>query len=160
TTGQLTLTGAVSGSGELIKDGAGELVLGGTSTNTYTGLTFIQVGSVRIQKNSALGSAATGTLVSAGATLKLEASLNISGEGLALNSTAGSTTDALRNLSGDNRWLGSVDLITDTRIGVDADSLQLGVITTPGATPTGFVKDGPGTLILQSVNTYTGTTTI
>ena len=41
-----TLSGVISGSGNLLKDGSGELILSGT--NTYLGSTTLSAGSIRI----------------------------------------------------------------------------------------------------------------
>jgi hypothetical protein len=60
-----TLTGAISGSGDLVFDGPGRLSL--TGTNTYTGATTISAGTLAINGNN---SAATGAVtVASGATL-------------------------------------------------------------------------------------------
>lgn len=64
-----TLTGAVSGSGALVKEGSGTLTLAGTA-NTYTGATQVDAGTLRAGAANAL-SAASATSVSAGATLDL-----------------------------------------------------------------------------------------
>ena len=50
-----TLSGVISGSGNLFKDGSGELILSGT--NTYLGSTTLSAGSIRISADSGLGSA-------------------------------------------------------------------------------------------------------
>jgi len=57
-----TMTGAISGAGTLTKNGLGTLTLGGT--NSYTGLTTIVAGELRV-----LGSLASDVQVSSGGTL-------------------------------------------------------------------------------------------
>ena len=47
-----TLSGVISGSGNLLKDGSGELILSGT--NTYVGPTTLSAGSIRISADSGL----------------------------------------------------------------------------------------------------------
>jgi len=63
---ELTVTGVVSGNGRLIKRGIGNLFLLGS--NTYTGGTVIENGSVEVESNSALG-ANTGAITLANGTL-------------------------------------------------------------------------------------------
>ncbi|MEI8123934.1 MAG: autotransporter-associated beta strand repeat-containing protein, partial [bacterium] len=58
-TSNLTISGAVGGAFAITKTGAGTLVLSGT--NTYTGLTNVNAGTLNIQNNSALGTTANGT---------------------------------------------------------------------------------------------------
>jgi autotransporter-associated beta strand protein len=74
--GNLKFTGAgnismgqnLTGSGYTItKEGAGTLTLGGT--NSYTGLTSVNAGTLSVISSSGLGAAAAGTVVANGATL-------------------------------------------------------------------------------------------
>ncbi|MBR2813669.1 MAG: autotransporter domain-containing protein [Reyranella sp.] len=54
----LTVSGPIGGSGQLIKDGAGALIL--TGTNTYSGGTFVARGTLQIASDDKLGTAGTG----------------------------------------------------------------------------------------------------
>ncbi|MCD8284479.1 MAG: autotransporter-associated beta strand repeat-containing protein [Opitutae bacterium] len=65
---QLTLSGVISGSGALVKIGAGDLTL--SATNTYTGGTTISEGTVVAAHNNALG---TGSVAIAGGQLEVGA---------------------------------------------------------------------------------------
>ncbi|MGV3533255.1 MAG: beta strand repeat-containing protein [Chthoniobacteraceae bacterium] len=87
-----SLTGAISGSYAVIKDGAGSLVLGGSDANTHSGGTTVMEGLLTVQKDGGLGSGDVTLL--AGGSLKLElGTLNnyISDDGQLLLSGTGST---------------------------------------------------------------------
>jgi autotransporter-associated beta strand protein len=68
-TGQLTLTGVLSGAGGVTKAGAGTLVYAGTTANTYAGRTTVNGG--RLQLDNSGGNALAGPLtVGAGANVE------------------------------------------------------------------------------------------
>ena len=69
-----TLAGAVNGNGSLVKQGSGQLTLAGGGT--FAGPTTIKEGIVVAQNNAAFGSAVSGTVVEAGATLDVGGTLN------------------------------------------------------------------------------------
>src|SRR5207244_3720230 len=90
----LTLTGAGSGSlasiigttsGTLTKSGTGTWTL--TGANTYTGSTTISAGILNIQNATALGTTASGTTISSGATLQLQGGISVGAEALTLSGT-------------------------------------------------------------------------
>ncbi|WP_456015062.1 autotransporter-associated beta strand repeat-containing protein [Methylorubrum populi] len=124
--------GAISGSGTVIKRGAGTLSLTGASR--YSGDTTIAAGAIRIQAAEALG---TGALaLQGGGTLQAGASFT---DGRAVSLTpvaeAGGGTVAVE----------------------DGQRLTLsGVVSGAGA----LTKTGPGTLTLTGANTYAGATTV
>lgn len=171
----LIITGPITGSDAqesqagdlLIKDGAGQLELGGS--NTYTAATEVQEGSILVQNSSAFGATTAGTTVLSGASIFLKdigigggetVGLAVGPEPLALNGNGVSSTGALRSLAGLNSWAGPVTLASDARVGVDSGSdLRLSGVISGGA---GLTKTGPGFLTYEgtSVNTYTGTTTV
>ena len=126
----LTVAGVIAGSNNLIKLGAGTLLLSGT--NTYTGLTNIDAGKVQV----------TGTLSS---------STIVDNEGVFdVDST---------NTVGIVFGSGNVELasgITLTTGGTNNNKTISGVVSGAG----NLVKTGSGTLTLSGTNTYTGTTTI
>jgi autotransporter-associated beta strand protein len=70
-----TLAGAINGNGSLIKQGSGQLTLAGGGN--YAGLTTIKEGIVVAQNNAAFGSAVSGTVVEAGATLDVGGALGV-----------------------------------------------------------------------------------
>ncbi|MBN9514765.1 MAG: autotransporter domain-containing protein [Alphaproteobacteria bacterium] len=57
----LTWSGNIGGSGQLIKDGAGALLL--TGTNTYSGGTQVMVGTVQVASDDKLGAAGTAVML-------------------------------------------------------------------------------------------------
>jgi autotransporter-associated beta strand protein len=156
-----TLTGAISGPGDLIKVGTSKLILAGTSTNTYTGDTLITNGALDIQKASALGTSTSGvtmTTVSSGAGLEIEGAFSVIGELLNLAGTGRGGGGAVHIISGDSTWSGPVSLSGNVSIAVD-DSASLTVQGIIGGTG-GFTKVGAGRLILNGANTYLGTTMV
>ena len=163
----------------ITKSGVGTWVLNGA--NTYTGATAVNAGVLNIQHASALGGTAGGTTVSSGAALQVQGGITVGAEALSLNGTGLLATGALRNISGDNVWQGTVTLAGATRINSDTGSLTFntaansitgtqdltlggtgngtvgGTITTGSKTLT---KDGAGTWTLSGANTYTGKTNV
>ena len=185
----LTLTGAGSGTvSSIIGTGAGTLIKSGTGTwtltgaDTYTGSTSISAGILNIQNATALGTTASGTTVSSGATLQLQGSISVGAEGLTLSgSGASGQNGALVNVSGTNSYGGLLTLAAATTISSDSGTLNLtnsGTITGAtfnltltgsgsgslssiiGTTTGGLIKNGSGTWTLSGVGTYSGATTI
>ena len=68
-----------------MKNGAGTLTVSGA--NTYTGATAVNGGVLRVQGNSALGTAAGATTVASGAALEVDGSGLAIAEPLTLNGT-------------------------------------------------------------------------
>ncbi|MDC1296351.1 autotransporter-associated beta strand repeat-containing protein, partial [Pseudomonadota bacterium] len=136
-TGDDTISGVISGAGNLVKAGSGELRL--TGTNTYTGTTTINAGDLRIFGDSALGaapgSATPGHLTFNGGTLQaLDSDFSInSNRGIALGPNHGTIEVNTGN--------------TVTYGGIIAGSNNL-------------TKGWGGTLALSGSNTYSGSTTI
>jgi autotransporter-associated beta strand protein len=131
------------------------------------------------RKASALGATSTGTVVSDGASLRLDGNVTTAAEPLTINGQGvGGTNGALSNVSGTNTYAGPITLGSPARIGALAGTLVVsGNIDTTanghtltidtGATVdiTGIIsgagilnKQGVGTLILRGANTYTGET--
>ncbi|WAC20001.1 autotransporter-associated beta strand repeat-containing protein [Luteolibacter sp. SL250] len=130
TDGTTTIGVPVGGTGSVLnKDGGGLLVL--TGDNTYTGLTSINSGAVRIYHNNALGSSSGGTEVAAGSALGLYNSITVTGETLKLTgvSLASSSSAGLVNGGGDNVWTGNVTLDVgvgqNVRISSNAGTLDI-----------------------------------
>jgi outer membrane autotransporter protein len=123
--------GNISGPpGALTKTGAGNLVL--TGTNTYSGGTFLNGGTLAVGADANLGSAA-GPLTFNTGTLESTRSFT-SGRNITINATAGTF---------------QIDGVTNT-------TTLYGNITGGGA----LAKTGAGNLTLTGTNTYSGGTTI
>ena len=174
--------GAISGSGGVTKIGTGTQTFSGA--NGYTGQTTVSAGVLNIQNATALGTTATGTSVANNAALQIQGGITVGAEALTLNGGGISADGALRNISGDNAWQGTVTLGSAARINSDAGSLAFNTaansitatnqnLTLGGASTstntvggtitigTGTVtKDGTGTWTLSGANTYTGGTSI
>ncbi|MCL4204010.1 MAG: autotransporter-associated beta strand repeat-containing protein, partial [Pirellulaceae bacterium] len=105
-----TIGGTISGGGSLTKQGAGIVTLSGS--NSYTGLTTIIAGTIRLGSDSALGSTAAGTAISSDGTLDIDGR-NILGEAITvagtITNTGANQSNALRNvtLSGNAIFTGS-----------------------------------------------------
>ena len=173
-----TLSGVISGDGNLIKVGIGTITLSGA--NDYTGSTTISNGVIKASHNTALGTIAGGTSVANGAALELSGSITIGSEALTLIGTGISNGGALRHVLGGNTYGGNITLSTSAvRINSDTGTFLIsgtisngsigltvggiGVTTLGNALGNGsgtLTKDGAGTLILSGTNTYTGATII
>tara|TARA_B100000965_G_scaffold406433_1_gene445346 strand:+ start:3865 stop:5502 length:1638 start_codon:yes stop_codon:yes gene_type:complete len=182
-TGNIAISGIISGGGSLNKFSTNTLTLSGA--NTYSGLTTINAGIIDVQNASALGSSAAGTVVTNNATLELSLTgfNTIAGEALSITGTGTSGQGALHNDSGTNIWTGNVTLTGNAEITVDSGTILAfsnntinlgantltvdangasGLIGTSTITGTGnFVKNGSNTWhFIGGSNTYTGTTTV
>ncbi|MCV9936916.1 autotransporter domain-containing protein [Boseaceae bacterium BT-24-1] len=129
----LTLSGAVSGPGGLIKWGDGTLALSGTGS--WVGGTLITAGTIRADGVDALPTM-TGWVLTGG-------KLDLNGHDLRMNLVAG---------SGGEIALGGADLTVDQT----EDSLYSGTVTGAGR----LLKDGAGTLLLAGASSYSGGTVI
>ncbi|TAD85692.1 MAG: hypothetical protein EAY75_10680, partial [Bacteroidetes bacterium] len=152
--GSLTLSGNVSGSGLLVKQGAGNLILSGTGNN-LTGNTSIGNGTLTINAGSGMGT---------GALTMLQAGTNNTALALNENQTVSSLLSIFGATSGTQTHV--ITIATGKTLTVN----QTGNATYgSGAVPTltstiagtgGLTKGGVGTLTLTSANTYTGATTV
>jgi autotransporter-associated beta strand protein len=162
----------------LTKSGSGTWTLSGA--NTYSGATSVSAGVLNIQNASALGTTTSGTAVNSGAALELQGGITVGAEALSLTGTGISSNGALRNISGDNTFGGTITLGGTTTIQSDAGTLTLnditggvsnrnltiegngnGIINGNITTGTGSVtKKNSGTWTLSGANTYSGVTTI
>jgi autotransporter-associated beta strand protein len=176
TTASLNLLGSISdltanSNPRLDKLGLGDVIL--SAGNTYGGVTEVVQGNLVSHNPQALGLPTAPTIVDSGAALELAADLQL--EPVTLNGDGvqppfnGHNTGALRNISSNNTYTGTLTLGTDTTIGVDSGT-TLTIGTKPGLLGTGMItdnntnhqlsKESTGTLILASANTYGGKTEI
>ena len=152
----LTLSGTVTGSFAVQKQGSGALVLAGH--NAYTGGTSIQAGTVRVQDSAGLGAASDSAVVAADATLDLAGGVTI-----AQSVKLADPTALLRSAGGSNVLSGSVTLTGIGHIEVDAGQLLINgrvagppsriIIVGSSTQACGLTKLGAGTLVLSNANT-------
>jgi fibronectin-binding autotransporter adhesin len=173
----LTVGNAISGAGEVAQDGPGTTIL--TGTNTYSGQTTINAGTLQIGNGGTSGSIGDGAIVTAG-TLSLNRSDTvtfanaISGSGGLINAGPGTTI-----LTGANSYTGSTTMaagILQVGNGGTTGTLGLGDVANNATlvfnrsdavsvagdiSGSGVLEQvGSGTTILRGNNTYTGGTAI
>ena len=174
-TNDQTLGGVISGTGALTQSGAGTLTLSGA--NTYSGATTVNTGGIlRVENDSALGTSAAGTVVNSGATLDLNAGVNIASEALTLSGnllgrtnggdseyggaiTLGAAASISTGGSGNFTVSGNVDG-AGNQLTLDNLSATISVTGNITGTSTSLVKQGDAEAILSGTNTYTGVTTV
>lgn len=155
------INGKISGNAgnDLTKTGIGVLNL--TATNSYSGNTLVNAGSMVISNSKALGSTTGNTTVATNAELDLS---NVAGtitEPLILNGTGLSNLGALRSIGGANSWAGTIRMDSDVTYGADANtSVNITGVIDDGSVGRNVTKEGLGTVQFSGANTYRGTTTI
>ncbi len=171
-----TYAGSISGTGGMAKAGSGTLTL--SSASTFTGATAVNSGVLNVQNATGLGGAGS-VSVSSGTALELQGGIVVSAQPLTINGTGTSANGALRNVSGNNSWSGTVTLGSASTVQSDSGTLTISggvsggqTLTVDGAgstTVSGIIsgagaltKNGAGTLQLSgaSANTYSGLTTV
>lgn len=156
-----TYSGVISGGGSLTKLGAGTLTLGAAST--FDGVLNLDAGNIQVNHNQALGSTAGGTIVAAGAILRLNSGVTVTGETLTIHG-AGNNQGNLQVQSGTATWAGDILIGSNAaRIGTGSSTGVLvidGVIRNGAGGSISYVGLGGGVVVLNSANTYTGSSTI
>jgi outer membrane autotransporter protein len=167
------IIGDGAGTFGLIKAGEGELTLSGN--NTYGGVTTVNAGTLSLMGDNTaatggvtltagtlnLGSATalgTGTLTVNGGTID-----NTSGAALTLTTNNVQAWNADITFTGTddlNLGTGAVTLGDDCQVTVSDSTLTIGGAIGDGVNDYDLVKDGDGTLILDGINTYSGSTII
>jgi autotransporter-associated beta strand protein len=153
--GDVVLSGVVSGSGDLTKTGSETLLL--SNANTFSGDLTISNGTVRVTDAAGLGGTAGGTTVASGGALELSGGIAVGAEALTLSGTGVSGAGALRSVDGTNSLAGTIELAAVTALDVDGSNGQFsvsGVISSVGASQN-LDKKGAGTLVLTGNNTFT-----
>ncbi len=155
---QVTLSGVVSGTGSLTKNGQAILELSGN--NTYTGAINVTAGTVIASHSNALGTTAGTTTVSSGATVRLAGALTVA-ESFSLSGTGKAVSavnyGALHLISGSTTVSGSVTLAGDADISAASGS----ALTISGALSGGaskMNKTDAGTVILSNSGNEAGLT--
>jgi fibronectin-binding autotransporter adhesin len=156
--GEVVVSGAISlGSGTLTKDGGGRLTLAGV--NVYSGVTSVNNGTLRLANSSGLGSSSM-TTVSNGATVELIGGVSVS-NALTLSGPGMSNGGALRNVSGDNSWTGTLVVgSTATYINSDSGVLDITGVISGNTAARGVRYGGAGTVKVSGTSTYTGVSEI
>lgn len=122
----MDVSAVVRGSGGLIKEGAGTLVLSGISPNTFTGSTTINAGTLDLNKTGALG-ATSSVMLNSGGTLLFSGSSTdriSNSAGIQFN---GGTLDA----NSKTETMGVLTLTSDSVIKLKVDGIK-GILTFAG----------------------------
>lgn len=155
---QLTLTGNVTGAGDLVKSGGGLLIMTARG-NTYDGATRIENGTLRLNLGSdrlptgttvTLGAGTTSGMLQLNGYAQTVAGLGTSGTGTANSVTGGSATTTsiltVNVASGTQTYAGALG--------------GTGVNSTHTNNNLAFVKEGAGTMVLSGASTHSGATTV
>lgn len=148
----------LTGAGNLIKGSSNALIL--TASNSFTGTLTITNGRVLLLHSKALGSAASGTIVTDGASLLLDNNITIAGETLTMSGPGDLDNGyaALHSLEGTNQWNGNIILGGNTSMACD-DGYELRINgTISGAGSLTLTRRGQITFGGSSANTYSGFT--
>jgi fibronectin-binding autotransporter adhesin len=164
---QLTLEGAISGSGRLTKTGAGTLILDGT--NSYTGGTTVSAGTLQGTTSSLQGEIVNNAAVvfdqSTNGTyagdMSGTGSLTLSGNGnltlTGANTYSGGTTVSGGTLTGTTTSLqGNIANNAAVVFNQSTNGTYAGSMSGAG----GLTLTGTGNVTLTGANTYTGGTTV
>ena len=144
----VTLTGLISGTGTLTKQGLGTVTL--NRANDYTGSTIINNGILQIGNNTALG---TGSI-----TVNPGAELEFNGDNLTSSNPLTLAGGEICTSSGTNTYNGAITLTANSSIDADSEKLIITSAVGQNGGAFGLTKDGPGVVELKGTNTYTGAT--
>ena len=133
-----TLSGTISGTGSLTKNGPGTLTLSGN--NTYGGATNVAAGTLR---------AGSSTALSASSAFTVNSVLDLNG-----------FSNSIGSLSGTGTVTNNGAAPAVLTVGNDNTNTTFGGILKDGTSLLGLTKIGTGTLTLTGANTYSNGTTI
>ncbi|NCX38184.1 MAG: S-layer family protein, partial [Actinobacteria bacterium] len=142
-TGTSSITGIISDgatAASLTKAGAGELTLSGA--NTYTGVTTISVGTLKVNNATALGASSSGVSITSGAVLDLNGITMTNTNALTINGTGISSGGALINSSSTGAtYAGAISLGSNSSIG-GTGSIQINGIVSGSTYALTIVNSG------------------
>ena len=152
--GQITQAAGIPVSTQLIKIGAGTVVVSKAQTSLNLPIS-VQEGTLLVQSPGNLGTGTNQVTVSTSvpvnsATLALDGGITISNRTLNLDGTGVAGAGALRSISGLNTWGGNVNLAGTMQlayVGVDTGTLTLSGKINGGSST--LQKTGAGTLIIS-----------
>lgn len=128
----------------LTKSGTGTQILSGS--NTYTGLTTISGGELRVSSAGAIGGS---NVTVTGGQLALDGGITITGKSITTSGSGNNFIGGLQSFSGTNEWAGSVLL--------NADLSRIGSRKNAGLVVSGAIDDGASTFNLLIRNEAFGT---
>lgn len=162
-----SFSGSISGSGQLIKNGGGTLIVSGA--NSYTGGTAINAGTLQGDSNSLQGNIADNAALvfdqasdgTYSGVISGNGSVTKTGTGMlslaGANAYTGGTTISAGTLQGDTASLqGPITNNAALVFNQASDGTYSGVVSGSGS----LTKTGTGTLSLIGANTYSGGTTV
>ncbi|MBI3409393.1 MAG: Ig-like domain repeat protein [Planctomycetes bacterium] len=159
----LTLSGHLSGSIGLTKEGQGTLTLSNDNT-AFTGQIKIDSdsGILAITNVNALGATSTGTTVANNSQLQINIPTGTISEPLIVNGVGPGANGAVFTVTGTNvTWAGNVVMDSDAAFGGNSGT-TLNITGQVSDTGVGhnLMKEGTSTVILGSANTYRGGTVV
>ena len=163
--GQITQAAGIPANSQLIKIGAGTVVVSNAQTSLNLPIS-VQEGTLLVQSPGNLGIGTNQITVSTSvpvnsATLALDGGITISGRTLNLDGTGVAGAGALRSISGNNTWGGNVNLAGTMQlayVGVDTGTLTLSGKINGGSST--LQKTGAGTLIISGSGNNQGSTVV
>ncbi|RLS24872.1 MAG: hypothetical protein DWH70_06380, partial [Planctomycetota bacterium] len=163
--GQITQTAGIPANSQLIKIGAGNVVVSKAQTSLNLPVS-VQEGTLLVQSPGNLGIGTNQVTVSTSvpvnsATLALDGGITISNRTLNLDGTGVAGAGALRSISGNNTWGGNVNLAGTMQlayVGVDTGTLTLSGKINGGSST--LQKTGAGTLIISGSGNNQGSTVV
>lgn len=163
--GQITQAAGIPVSSQLIKIGAGTVVVSKAQTTLNLPIS-VQEGTLLVQTPGNLGIGTNQVTVSTSvpvnsATLALDGGISISNRTLNLDGTGVAGAGALRSISGNNTWGGNVNLAGTMQlayVGVDTGTLTLSGKINGGSST--LQKTGAGTLIISGTGNNQGSTVV
>lgn len=169
--GATNFNGAIIGSGDLNKNGAGVVTIN-NNNSSWSGDVTVNNGMVAVTTNGALGTTAGSTTVNDGGTLAFRAptvsssvnyttteSVTIRGQGIHRGQEG--NVGAIYNDGGNNAFAGNITLAADAGIGSRDGVLTLSGQITDGAGTYNLTKRGAGVVALSNTsNNWNGSTTI